>query len=145
MSKTHGLSTENWYQSYRSMMDRCYRKTAGNYKDYGAKGITVCDEWHDPNSFKEWAMENGYREDLTLDRIDVNGNYEPYNCRWATRKEQANNRGNTVFVEVNGAMYTISELSEITGINRSTLNNRYFRGLRGEKLIMKGDLRKCHA
>lgn len=145
MSKTHGLSTENWYRSYRSMMDRCYRKTAWNYKDYGAKGITVCDEWHNPKNFKEWALENGYKDGLTIERVCVFGNYEPSNCCWGTRKEQANNRGNTIFVEVNGLMYTISEFSEITGINRSTLNNRYFRGFRGEKLIMKGDLRKCHA
>ena len=128
-----------WYNSYRSMLDRCYRKNANNYSDYGGRGIKVCEEWLNIENFEKWVKESNYKKGLTIDRIDVNGNYEPSNCRWATKKEQDNNRRNTVYIEHNGVFHTISEWAEITGINRSTLNNRYYRGKRGEELFKKGD------
>jgi hypothetical protein len=74
------------------MLQRCENPNNTAYKNYGARGISVCDEWHDYPTFKEWAMENGYSEELTLDRIDVNGNYEPSNCRWTTHSVQMSNR-----------------------------------------------------
>lgn len=126
-----------WYGSYKAMMDRCYREKAANYNDYGGRGITVCEEWKNIEKFESWALLNGYRKGLTLDRIDVNGNYEPSNCRWVDMKTQDNNRRNTIFVEIEGKKHTISEWSEITGINRSTLNSRYYRGDRGYRLIRK--------
>ena len=126
-----------WYSSYKAMMDRCYRKNASNYINYGGRGIEVCEEWHDIEAFERWCYESGYKKGLTLERINVNGNYEPSNCCWATKKEQANNRRNNVFIEHNGECHTISEWADITGINRSTLNNRYTRGVRGEKLFEK--------
>ena len=133
-----------WYDSYRGMMDRCYREKANNYADYGGRGIEVCSEWHDIEVFEQWVLSNGYEKGLTLERIDVNGNYCPSNCRWATKKEQANNRRNTVFIEYEGETHTISEWAEIRGIKRSTLNNRYVRGYTGDKLFAKEDLRLCH-
>lgn len=79
------------------MKQRCRDVNAINYKHYGGKGIRVCDEWRENfQTFYDWAMANGYRDDLTIDRIDPKKNYEPSNCRWATMKEQQNNRSNNV-------------------------------------------------
>jgi hypothetical protein len=142
--KKHGMYLEPWFNSYRSMVDRCYRAKSHNYYLYGGRGITVCDEWKDIKNFKSWAESNGFIKGLTLDRIDVNGNYEPSNCRWVTMKTQDNNRRNTVYIKFNGEIHTVSEWASITGINRSTINNRYCRGYAVEKILNKEDLR-CHA
>lgn len=124
-----------WYNSYRCMMSRCYREKDASYKNYGGRGIKVCDEWHDITQFEKWVNSNPYFDGATLDRINVDGNYEPDNCRWATMFEQDKNRRNSVLIEYNGDRYNITELSRITGINRSTLNNRYWRGDRGDRLV----------
>ena len=113
-----------WYNSYRSMMDRCYRKNAHNYSFYGGRGIKVCDEWQDIESFAIWCEHSNYREGLTLDRIDVDGNYEPSNCRWITMKKQSNNTRKNCIIEYNNEKHTISEWSDILGIKYSTFYNR---------------------
>ena len=90
---THQQSDTRLYSVWRGMKDRCFRPNAVNYKFYGGRGITVCDEWYNSfEAFYEWAMANGYAENLTIDRIDANGNYEPSNCRWITIQEQQRNR-----------------------------------------------------
>lgn len=86
------VSNEPWYKNYRAMMDRCYREKAANYPQYGGRGIKVCPGWHHIEIFEAWALDNGYKPGLTLDRIDPDGDYTPTNCRWATPKQQANNR-----------------------------------------------------
>lgn len=132
---------EPWYGSYHSMMDRCYRETAKNYPFYGGRGISVCDEWQDIEEFERWAKESGFQKGMSLERKDVNGNYCPDNCTWATAKEQANNRRNTVYLEYNGEKHTVSEWADILGINRSTLNNRLHRGWTAEKALARRNYR----
>lgn len=128
---------EPWFGSYRSMFGRCYREKNCSYKHYGGRGIKVCKEWHDIEKFEEWVLSSGYVNGMSLDRIDLNKDYSPENCRWATPKQQANNRRNTVFLEYKGEKHIITEWAEIIGINRSTLNNRIYRGWTVEKALEK--------
>ena len=103
---------------WMNMIARCYDEKASSYKNYGAKGITVCESWRNNfNVFKSWALKNGYTDNLTIDRIDNSKGYEAINCRWATKKEQANNTKNNLFITINGVKHTASEWADITGIN----------------------------
>ena len=106
------------------MKERCYNPNRNSYCWYGAKGICVCDEWDDFENFYDWSMNNGYSDELTIDRIDSNGNYCPENCRWSTDREQANNRSTNRIIEYNGESHTLEEWSRITGIASSTIRMR---------------------
>lgn len=113
------------------MLDRCFDKNSRPYKYYGGKGITVCDEWIGTEGairFKEWAIANGYSEALTLDRIDVNGNYEPANCRWVTNQVQQNNRTDNRYVTIDGEVKTAKQWADSVGMNYSTLLARLKHG-----------------
>lgn len=117
------------YNIWSNMIARCYSQNASGYERYGGVGIRVCDEWRNSyKSFATWAREHGYSEDLTIDRIDSKGNYEPFNCRWATRVEQQNNRKVNRMITYNGKDYTVAQLARHLGINQSTLRVRLYRG-----------------
>lgn len=126
--KTHELSNTRLYDIFYNIKSRCYNKKNKYYYNYGGRGIKICDEWK--NNFLEfynWAIKNGYNNTLSIDRIDVNGNYEPANCRWVTIKENSNNKRNNHFELYNGEIHTVSEWARILKINRSTLFNRMTR------------------
>ena len=106
---------------WASMIHRCENPKREKYKDYGARGIAVCEEWHDPNAFIDWAEDNGYAEGLQLDRINNDGNYEPTNCRWVTPKENSRNRRNTKFLTVNGETKCVAEWCEEIDISSFTI------------------------
>lgn len=130
----HHLSDTRIYNVWKSMKGRCYTKSNSAYCYYGARGITVCDEWkNDFSKFYEWAIANGYKEvedrnAYTIDRIDVNGNYEPSNCRWITMQEQSNNRRNNNKYMFDGEILTLREIAEKTNTDYSLLNGRITRG-----------------
>lgn len=122
LNKTHGMTNTRLYNIWCGMHQRCYNKNLKNYRIYGGRGITVCQEWLDDfMNFYNWAMENGYADNLSIDRIDVNGNYEPSNCRWATDKEQSCNTRRTRIFEHNGEMKSLKQIAEDEGINYNTL------------------------
>ena len=106
------------------MIWRCYRKEHNSYKYYGDRGIKVCDEWQTFDPFYKWALSSGYDKNLTIDRIDVNGHYEPSNCRWATAKEQANNTRANHLVTYNGETKTIAQWAESLEITQQALSDR---------------------
>lgn len=127
--KKVAISYDRLYKIYTGIKERCYNKNSKKYKNYGGRGIIICEEWLKYKSFYEWAKSNGYKENLTIDRIDVNGNYEPQNCRWATMKEQANNKRNNFYIMYENQKYTLQELADKYKINRTTLKCRLERGI----------------
>lgn len=134
----HGKEPQRLYIAWSNMRRRCYQKQNKKYRSYGGRGIKVCDEWlHDFRAFREWSVNNGYDDNLTLDRIDVDGNYEPSNCRWVTQKIQQNNRSNNRKIEYNGELHTMAEWSDITGIPYYTIKHRVRAGLPTHKVLCK--------
>lgn len=124
---THGDGHTRLYSIYNCMKYRCYNKNGHEYKNYGGRGIAVCIEWlTNYNLFKSWALSHGYRDDLTIDRIDVNKDYSPDNCRWITKQEQSYNRTDSRYFEYNGEKKCLAEWAKIFGINKPTLYNRVY-------------------
>lgn len=133
---THGMTKTRLYSIWISMKDRCYRETVLQYKDYGGRGITVCDEWlNDFQSFYDWAIANGYKENLTIERKNVNGNYCPENCCWITKAEQSRNKTNCHYITYKGETKTLSEWSRELGIDRECVRNQEKKLGSGEKAI----------
>lgn len=129
-------SYSNLYRVFNAMIERCGKSNAKNYHNYGGRGIKVCDEWiGNYQAFCDWALANGYKKGLQIDRIDNNGNYEPSNCRWVTQKQNCNNTRFNTLLTYNGKTHTMTEWSEITGINLTTLSSRINRGWSIEKSL----------
>ena len=127
-NKTHGKTGIRLYRIWFSMRQRCNYSSSACFDNYGGRGVAICEEWSDFQAFYDWSMANGYSDGLTLDRKNPNGNYCPENCRWATMKEQQNNRRNNRIVEYGGEKYTLSQLAENLGISAATLGWRINHG-----------------
>jgi hypothetical protein len=113
------------YTIWFDMKRRCYQPQNKRYYRYGGRGITVCDEWLDFQSFFDWSLANGYRDDLTIDRADTDGDYSPQNCRWVNWKTQANNKANNHYITYQGKTQTMMEWSEELNISYTTLRRRF--------------------
>lgn len=139
-NKTHGGTHERLYTVWMGMRRRCYDKSLKDYCRYGGRGISVCEEWKDYSSFRKWALENGYNEkakysECTLDRIDVNGNYSPDNCRFVSMIAQNNNKRNNKILEYRGEEKTISEWERETNSKSGFIRDRVNRGWSAEKAL----------
>ena len=136
LNRKHGLVNDRAYWLWAKVKSRCYNQNCREYPNYGGRGIKMCDDWLDPVKFVEWCYANGYdntapKGQCTLDRIDVDGDYEPSNCTWKTNQEQQNNRRDNVRAEYNGETHTAAEWSRILNIPYPTINA----GLRNGKSI----------
>jgi hypothetical protein len=121
---THGMSNTRLYQTWQGMRERCNNPNDLNFHNYGGRGIKICKEWNDFKNFYIWAINNGYSEDLTIDRINSDGNYEPLNCRWADRKTQGNNTRRNHKLTYKEETKTMAEWAEIKGMDYTTLRAR---------------------
>ena len=121
----HGLFKHPLYGTWKRMKTRCYNKNCADYKDYGGRGIEVCELWkNDFVEFFYWAMKHGWQKGLSIERKDYNKGYSPENCTWIPFREQAKNRRTVQMITFNGETHNISEWSRITGISRKTLQRR---------------------
>ena len=112
------------YKSWNTMIQRCENIKNTHFVDYGGRGIKVCDKWHNPVVFEKWALENGYKKGLTIERIDVNGNYCPENCKWASMKEQCRNKRNTHFITINGVKKCLADWLKYFNISNGCFHRR---------------------
>ena len=123
-SGVHYLAHHRIYKIWTNMKSRCYNKNTINYNRYGGRGIIVCEEWKNFEPFRDWAVKNGYQDDLTIDRINPDGNYEPLNCRWATVKNQCRNTRANKFITYKGKTRCVAEWAEILGIDSKLIYDR---------------------
>lgn len=138
---THKMTGSRLYKVWHAMKSRCYYEKSEMFKHYGGRGIMVCDEWKNSFiSFYDWSIKNGYDENAergqcTIDRIDVNGNYEPNNCRWATIKQQANNTRRNPLIKYNGKTQTVSQWANELGVEPDSIFNRLQKGFTEEEAL----------
>ena len=138
---THGMSRTKLYHVYYGIIERCYNEKCDSYKHYGGRGIRVCEEWrNDFLMFNAWAKESGYEEGLTIEREDVNGNYEPSNCKWITQAEQANNTRCTVLLTHEGKTMNLNQWAKHLGINKNT----FWRYIRVKHMTIAEIIVKCN-
>ncbi len=134
--KTHGKTDTRLYVIWCHMKQRCYDENIKLYEYYGRRGIVMCDEWKDSfQAFYDWSINNGYNDTLTIDRIDVNGNYEPSNCRWATKTQQSRNRRSNIYFTYNGETHCLKEWCELLSLNYGTVHSRLCRNWSIERAL----------
>ena len=139
----HGLYYNPIYRVFKSMKSRCYNLKDDSYINYGIRNITVCDEWlNDPKLFIDWAIKNGYKKGLSIDRINNDLGYSSDNCKWSTAIEQIGNRRNTRHVYYKGEKITLAEASRKTGIAYGTLKQRIRKGWIEDKLFQPCRIRE---
>lgn len=132
----HGKWKTALFNVWIGMRNRCYQKNTKYYSNYGGRGIVVCPEWKDNfETFEKWALTNGYQKGLSIDRKDVNGNYEPSNCKWSTNKQQCNNKRNNHYISFNGKTQSLQMWADETGIDRSVIGYRLKKGWEVEKAL----------
>ena len=128
-STTHGMTHTRLHSIWAGMKRRCYNSHEANYLDYGGRGIKMCPEWKESfEAFYNWSITHGYSKKLSIDRIDVNGDYSPDNCKWSTEIEQSNNRRNSVFIAYNGKTQTLAEWCREFDVPYYLFHNRLRRG-----------------
>ena len=131
----HGDYKNPLYAIWQSMRQRCQNPKAQEFHDYGGRGICVCDEWNDWQAFKAWAMANNYKKGLSIERIDVNGNYEPGNCKWIPLSEQGFNKRNSHLITYNGKTQSIAKFAKEYGFRTCVLERRIYRGWTVERAL----------
>lgn len=143
--RTHGEAGTTLYKLWTSMKERCNNKNAENYKYYGEKGVKLCGEWNkNYESFRDWAIENGYAEGLTIDRINPEDGYTPENCRWATIEEQANNKTTNRYITIDGITKTLAQWAKESGNNYQTIWRRIAKNGWDEKRAIFTPTNKPH-
>ena len=136
MNYKHGLKNTRLYRIWLQIKNRCFNSNTNRYRDYGARGITVCDEWrNDFKAFYDWAMNNGYSDELTIDRIDNDGNYEPSNCRWVSVKVQNRNTRSNRLITYKGETHCVADWADITGLSRACICDRIKYGWSVERTL----------
>lgn len=141
-STKHGFSKERLYRTWIDIKSRCFSPNTGYYSEYGGRGITMCAEWReDFVAFREWAMSNGYRDDLTIERLDVDGGYAPHNCTWIPMSSQSINRRATRFVDFRDLTMTAIEFSKAFQINHHAVLRGINRGWTADRIIIHADWR----
>lgn len=139
---THGKTNTRLYRIWNNMKDRCLNSNSKDFVNYGGRGIRIHEDWiNDFQVFYDWAMNNGYSYELSIDRMDNNGHYEPSNCRWTTMEEQQNNTRNNCNITIDGITKTASEWSKISGIGSKTIIYRYKNNWDESKLLIKPNRR----
>lgn len=142
--KKHGLCGTKLYNVWLTMKQRCYNSNDRHYQWYGAKGVKVCDQWKDdPAAFVKWCEDNGYKDGLTIDRIDGTKDYSPENYRFITMSAQQRNRSSNKLISFNGKTFSVQEWAETLGITPSTLRSRFAKGWSVERALTEPVKVRC--
>lgn len=134
-SVTHGESASKLYRVWATMLQRCTNSETVSYPNYGGRGISVCEEWHKYETFRDWAVMSGYEEGLQIDRINTNGDYCPLNCRWVTRLENSRNKRNIIYLTVDNETKPLYEWAVITNQSRRKLYSRKYRNWTDKEIV----------